>query len=347
MGHERDTAGTGRGDEGGMALEPVESFNRELRAWVKNNTGFAIGDLKDPRVPRSTIYRHTQGGNLLSREELKSLITVCAPKYLASVERDEWIAAEFRGWYERWRGVEPSSRAGVDIVDAIHAATSSVDGTGSASNRAASAGDHTGLQVAMSQVEAKVAEAAQSLLVSRQSDMLAREIVRELGDVADFIEHAIHGRIVRDGTDLRDLIYQTRVCTTSIRATTTVTTTAVQSGQSWWDARGVPTYLEENKRAIARGVTIHRVFIVDEYEEVIERFIRSHVALGVQASWLHASSLAPALRTNVLVWDGRIGWRAQMTTTGEVSENWLYTGEADVSRLLAIYDACIDLAVTL
>ena len=87
-----------------------------------------------------------------------------------------------------------------------------------------------------------------------------------------------------------------------------------------------------------------RVFILDNYEAVAP-IIESHAKLGVSASWIHASSLAPEFRSNVLVWDGRIGWRALMGTLGEVSQNWLYTSEDDVRRLKAIYDACNDLAV--
>lgn len=342
MRHERDVGETGpRETQRTVAMavsDSVEDFNRELRAWVKNNTGGSIGALKDPRVPKSTIYRHTQGSNLLSRDELKDLVTVCTPKDLRGIERDEWIAAEFRGWYERWRSVENISRVGLDVREDVDRSDDDpVQG---------SATQDLGLRAAMRLVDEKVAQAEKRLRASHQSAMLAREIIRELNDVAEFVEHATNGRIVSDGTNLRDLIYQTRACMVSMHATTTVTAAAVRDGQSWWDSLGARAYLEENKQAIARGVAVHRVFIVDDYEAAAP-LIESHVNLGVKASWVHASSLAPSHRSNVLVWDGRIGWRALMGTLGEVSQNWLYTNEDDVRRLEKIYDACNDLAVFL
>lgn len=325
-----------------MASNPVESFNRALRAWVQQTTGRAIGAVDTTRFPRTSIYRQTSGNNLVSGTDLRELVAICVPKDLTGDERKEWFAAEFKPLQTLWKEAA-AYRAEADRSD-----QGVVGGPGSDTSDLATPPAEpvdvraNSLELAdpLELLTAKVAEAERVLPTSRHPGMLAREINSALAELTEFVEHAIHGQIVRGGTDLRDLISQTRACTASIHATTTISTAAIQSKQSWWDAPGARAYLEENRQAITRGVEIHRIFIVDIYDEAVQEFVRSHAELGVKASWLLASSLAVPYRTNVLVWDGKIGWKALIATTGEVSENWLYTSEGDIRRLLAVYRAC-------
>lgn len=332
----RGGSGAGRREE--LMTDEVESFNRDLRSWVKHVTGRAIGDIRGEHFPRSTIYRRTQGGNLLSPDLLKKLITTCAPDAIDEAERPEWIGNQFRYWEQRWRTVEPFTHASTKVRSTSPTTPSEVeDATATALDAVE---NPRGLQSSIRLVAAQITEAEVALRTSPHAEMLVREISSALGSVAEFIEHAIQGRIVRDGSDLQDLISRTRACQSDIRATTTVTTSALRSSRSWWDSQAAHNYLEDNRRAVARGVEIHRVFIVDKYDDVVESFIHTQVELGVRASWVTGASLASHHVANVLVWDGVIGWRAYMTAMGEVSENWLYTSEGDVARLRSVYDAC-------
>lgn len=327
-----------------MASNPVGSFNRALRAWVEQTTGKAIGAVDTTRFPRSSVYRQTSGNNLVSANDLRDLVAICIPKDLTREdERKEWFAAEFKPLHTHWKEAAAYRADSADRDDPASSGGGGSDGAGLATALAMPPGmreNSSELAHSLELLAAKVAEVETAIPQSRQPGMLTREVGSALAELTEFVEHAIHGQIVRGGTDLRDLISQTRACAAHIRATTTITTAAIQSGQSWWDAPGAQAYLEENKLAIARGVEIHRIFIVDVFDEATQEFIRSQAELGVRASWALASSLAVPYRTNVLVWDGKIGWKSLMATTGEVSENWLYTSEGDIRRLLAVYEAC-------
>lgn len=193
----------------------------------------------------------------------------------------------------------------------------------------------------------KLAEVGAFIRSSTHADMLHAELQVKLADLEGHLDHLLQGRLAREGSDIRDLLEHTSKCVANIRATTTVSTSSLRSNQNWWRTRTGITYWEENIAAIQRGVAISRVFILDELNDVTETFMRIQADAGVNAHYILSSDLPLNLRSNVIVWDGRIAWRAIMSTTGDITENWIYTRDSDVQRIVGVFQACTTRATTL
>lgn len=86
-----------------------ESFNRELRQWVKRLTGKSIGDIGWMR--KATAYRNTQDGNLLVPADLANLVRRCAELTVDEADQADWIRSELATWRTKWAAAEAELRS--------------------------------------------------------------------------------------------------------------------------------------------------------------------------------------------------------------------------------------------
>lgn len=185
----------------------------------------------------------------------------------------------------------------------------------------------------------KLADVGAFMQTSPQAELLRNELQLRLAEFEAHLDHLGRGRVVRDGLDVTDLLLHTTSCEKDLRATTTVRAATVGTPDSWWQSRGGQDYWESNKAAIARGVHVTRVFIIDEATDAVVQMMEQQRLAGVEVFYVPQESVPHNLRTNVIVWDGGIAWRAQMGTTGHISENRFYTRPDDVHQLEQVYMA--------
>jgi hypothetical protein len=185
----------------------------------------------------------------------------------------------------------------------------------------------------------KLADVGAVIDESDRSDLLRDELQVRMAEFEAHVDHLIRGRIVRDGGDVTDMLVHTNECEREIRATTTLIAATVEDPASWWQARGGREYWEANTAALTRGVQITRVFVIDQLTDAVSRLMEVQRAAGVSVYYVEQDLVPTNLRTNVVIWDGEVAWRAQMSTTGHVSENRFYTRKEDVRQLETVFRA--------
>jgi hypothetical protein len=185
------------------------------------------------------------------------------------------------------------------------------------------------------------------LSVARATRQLTRdhpepEIVTEARQrlqtlTADFDELA-RGRIVRPGTDYELLLSATDACHRRLQAITNIPAGPV--GLRWWTSEVGQRYWEANLDALARGVTITRVFVCGAMDDDLAALIAKQSRAGVTALVALRDMVDSALHVNLVLWEGRRGWEARMNAHGDIVGNVFTVNERDVQRLTEAFTRC-------
>ncbi|TDC26309.1 hypothetical protein E1211_30245 [Micromonospora sp. 15K316] len=157
------------------------------------------------------------------------------------------------------------------------------------------------------------------------------------------VEQLAAGRIIRRGDDDEDLIGATRDCHRQLLGLTNVMP-RVSGELSWWRGDVGRRYWEANLAALARGVTITRIFIYAELGDELSELVQTQRRAGVRVGLLPFGAVSPHLNVNLAVWDGSGCWEAKMTAHGEISENQYSINRTDVDRLTRVFRLCADVA---
>jgi hypothetical protein len=148
------------------------------------------------------------------------------------------------------------------------------------------------------------------------------------------------GRIVRPGTDMAPLLTATESCERSMEAVTNLLSSDT-GGVQWWRSALGRRYWAANLAALRRGVVITRVFIVAELDDDARRLIDEQIAAGVDAVALPRQHVHPDLQVNLVLWDRRRAWTADMNAQGRVLQQVVNADERTVRRLGEAFDNCL------
>ncbi|RKR86789.1 hypothetical protein BDK92_1055 [Micromonospora pisi] len=152
-------------------------------------------------------------------------------------------------------------------------------------------------------------------------------------------EHLRTGRIIRPGTDYRDLVGAMRDCVDQVHAMANVAPPA-GGESSWWSSDIGRYYWTLNLEALARGVRITRIFGYHEYTDEFRELVDDQRRAGVRVGLLPYGTVDRSLDLNLAIWDGTSAWEARMSPHGEIIENIFSVNSDDLGRLLVAYRTC-------
>ncbi|MEU3456811.1 hypothetical protein ABZ671_24895 [Micromonospora sp. NPDC006766] len=156
-------------------------------------------------------------------------------------------------------------------------------------------------------------------------------------------EQLAAGRIVRRGDDEEDLVGATRDCKREMVGLTNVMPRF--SGElSWWRGDVGRRYWEANLAALARGISITRIFLYATLSDELSELVETQRRAGVRVGLLPHGAVSAHLHVNLAVWDDSSCWEARMSAHGEISENQFSVNRSDVERLTRIFRHCADAA---
>jgi hypothetical protein len=180
-----------------------------------------------------------------------------------------------------------------------------------------------------------VAGAAQDVLRRYPDGDVEAEVQRRLRQLSEDLDELRRGRVERPGGDAEHLFTGTRSCRHRMEAVTNVI-----GSPGWWDGDVGRRYWQENLDALARGVTVSRVFLCDEPTPELLALVDRQRSAGVAVSVLRRRTIPANLHLNVAVWDGCRGWEARMSAAGQIVGNILVVNQHDVDRLAAVVRDC-------
>ena len=108
----------------------------------------------------------------------------------------------------------------------------------------------------------------------------------------------------------------------------------------WWHTPTGQEYWRLNLDALARGVSITRVFVCDRVRAELAALIDIQRRAGVTVKVVDRRDVDPALHLNLVVWDGRRAWEGRMNARGDIVANVFLVNQAEVDRVHAVYRKC-------
>ena len=119
-----------------------------------------------------------------------------------------------------------------------------------------------------------------------------------------------------------------------IRATSYVT------DNEWWNTAWGKAYLDENRKAVLRGVTIERVFILKDEDDLKKKqaLLRANVEAGVKVKYAFAEKLQEPFTQDVVLVDGHI--TGVLSLVGQSAKGVVFSANKDaidrVSKVLRV-----------
>lgn len=168
---------------------------------------------------------------------------------------------------------------------------------------------------------------------------VAAELRRRVQELRAGLTDLRDGRIVRPGHDLGPMLSATDQCRESMQAVTNLLSPG-PGDVSWWRSAAGRRYWAANLAALDRGVAITRVFIVAELDEEARLLIDEQRAAGVDAVVLPREDVHPDLHVNLVLWDRRRAWTADMNAQGHIAQHVVSADERTVQLLREAFDTC-------
>lgn len=172
-----------------------------------------------------------------------------------------------------------------------------------------------------------VSTAVQRISERYPGSVIEEEARRRLRRLSEELDELGRGRVERPGDDGEHLLNATRNCRVRMEAVTNVV-----GDPLWWRSALGEAYWQANLDALARGVRIRRVFLVDRTDAALEELVERQRRAGVEVVVRHREQ-DPGLRLNSVVWDGRYAWEARMNARGEIVAQLFTVNEQDTGRL--------------
>lgn len=107
----------------------------------------------------------------------------------------------------------------------------------------------------------------------------------------------------------------------------------------WWRQPVGRQYWQAQLEALARGVTIRRVFIYDTWTDGLDALAREQAAAGVTVRRIRGDRLAPNLRIITAIWDGTCGHELSYTAGGDANADSFTVSPPDLDRLMRQFEA--------
>jgi hypothetical protein len=148
------------------------------------------------------------------------------------------------------------------------------------------------------------------------------------------------GRIVRPGHDMEPLLSATAGCRERMEAVTNLLSPGT-GGVSWWHSAIGRRYWAANLAALDRGVAITRVFICAALDDQARELIEEQRTAGVDTVTLPRQDVDPELHVNLVVWDRRRAWTADMNAQGRIRQHVVSADERTVRLLREAFDSCL------
>jgi hypothetical protein len=184
---------------------------------------------------------------------------------------------------------------------------------------------------------ARLGELSQQVL-ARNVEVLDEELRAIVTRAVRDAEVVAGGRFERDGTDNRHMLDLVAKCERRLSATTNIARGKGASRLEWWESEFGKRYWQENVKALARGVTIERVFIYEALDDRLSELVERQRRAGVHACLIEADSVPSAYRTNVAVFDTSCAWEARMDAYSLITHNVFSYGPVDIRRTQEIVD---------
>jgi hypothetical protein len=111
--------------------------------------------------------------------------------------------------------------------------------------------------------------------------------------------------------------------------------TTARSDIEWWlNTRLSHNYWRLNQEALARGVSITRIIMYQDWTDEIDFLAKKHHEAGVRVMRVVEDQLPPTLRQNLVVWDGASAWEPHYNAIGEWIESSFTFASQDVALML-------------
>ena len=154
------------------------------------------------------------------------------------------------------------------------------------------------------------------------------------------IDALSRGTIERAGGDYRDLLSATASVKNTIQAITNISQRSDIDTEQWWAGPIGRTYWEANLDAMARGVSISRIFIYAQMTDSLAELLETQRKAGVDVRLLLSSAVDPSKHINITLWDAERAWEAKMNAHGAIVNNLYHLHEHEVNRLVADFATC-------
>lgn len=146
-----------------------------------------------------------------------------------------------------------------------------------------------------------------------------------------------HLRIEWEDIDL--VLAQTRASTKTLRAT------SVQAVDlTWWLSRPGRRYWRTHLEALARGVSVERVFIYHNWSDELQSLVQEQIKAGVKVYRVDYTALPARLKTDMIIWDEVCGYETQLNAAGDGYRNFFTLDHQDIRRMCSDYNAIVSQA---
>jgi len=149
------------------------------------------------------------------------------------------------------------------------------------------------------------------------------------------------GRLERDATDTRMLLDLVSRCEIRLAAMTNIAERGGASRLDWWQSEFGRRYWEANCQALARGVTIDRVFLYEVLDDGLLDIVRIQREAGVNAYLIEALAVPSQYRGNLAVFDDVCAWESRMDAYATITRNVFYYATSDIKRCKDLVDTLV------
>lgn len=156
------------------------------------------------------------------------------------------------------------------------------------------------------------------------------EFIAELDDLS-------LGRFETSARQSGRMLDLTRESRTTILGITNIDTRNGKNDLQWWLGEMGEKYLEENARAVSRGLEVQRVVIYRTWDADLHTLLNRMAAAGVKLCVVESSDVPDVLRRNLAIWDDSIAWESRMDPYGSISQNLYRYGRSDVRKYLEMF----------
>jgi hypothetical protein len=102
----------------------------------------------------------------------------------------------------------------------------------------------------------------------------------------------------------------------------------------WWQSAAGHTYWRLHQEALARGISVRRVFIYREWTHEHETLARRQCGGGVRTLRVHRDQLSADLRVDQILWDDVCGYESRVNSSGEAVTNNYTFDKSDLRQML-------------
>jgi hypothetical protein len=182
---------------------------------------------------------------------------------------------------------------------------------------------------------ARMAQTTQDIVKRYPGSEIEADARQRFQCLSEELDELRRGRVVRPGNDYEQLIAATEACLERIEAVTNVV-----DEPAWWRSTIGRRYWQANVDAIARGVSITRVFVCGCVSAELATLVECQRQAGVTVEVVNQRDVDRSLHLNVVVWDRKRAWEGRTNARGDIVANVFLVNETEVDRIHGVYRMC-------